>query len=1040
LRGCEWFSREVAGRIAHTSRTVVRAAVAAAVAVAVTALGAVAAGFGGGQPSQTGPVPLRMFDVGPRLSNGVAKTQQGPSGFAISLAVSGDGRRVYAGTWGGGLWRSDDGGAHWRQLTYAQSGDRLLPICSKAGAPARLPATVIGAVAVSPTNPDLVFAGTIYDRDGCGGIYRSLNGGKSWMRVFYQRTNRCPGGSANGFAGAVQPVTEIAFAPDDGTKLWAVSGCVVVWSSVGMSRPGDAPVARAPKAELIGATWQPTTPSMPMVGNLAVGRYERSLGGGAGGRAVWVCGAVAPGASGVQLYSSVDGGRNYVAVGVNPSFGCGSVWGYNGCCGGHMLAADTTTAVPTVYLLDPNPNGQTAFGLVGQPPNGGAMNGITRVVRDDRAATPAFTVTRHPGPPRLPDAWGSGNVLLTGFRSTGSRLMLVTSNDEDVFLAAAPPATQADWHRLTGTDASVGCVPATATCPTTVNWNPRDKRGSLHDDVRTFAVVPGTKVGLGGRGVASTPLASCGAAYPGATTMLVSNDGGVAASRDCGSNWNYGDLPNLPVDDLAGLVNHGQPPALYFGGRDDGDWASYDGGAHWKGGVGSCGDCTGFYALQRTPSLIANVYRTNLNNVPGQGACCRWIIYVNQGAFAKVSDAAQRAADWDLTPEVNWPRMSTNRGWSPLIQPLAGEAVPTLPSLALVRAANTMWNGNPDYAALSGWSVHRRDLRPSGTLTPTQIDTTIGTLPSSILYPLVETSGGARKGRTTFYVAGRTTGTGTKSDASPSAFINSETDSVYRAEGPGYRWVCIVPSGAGCTDPTPPGGMCPSDGACHAYKLAVDPFTVATKERIYLADTDGAIKESRSNGTTWFTNRSLTDWLTEQHRLSNAPHCLWYCSWEDSDEELRSMLFSASEQGTAFAAGISGVYMTLDSGCSQSGSAGGCRPGGPGEKWHRILDSASTACQPTSMFFDADEPDGRALYVGCNQRGVLKLLGIPRPSDWQHVDGVGFRVRFDPASQRVVTTGVFPPQPRRIAPSPPDDEADNPGAGGAAPGLNQPPR
>src|SRR5262249_31765049 len=154
-----------------------------------------------------------------------------------------------------------------------------------------------------------------------------------------------------------------------------------------------------------------------------------------------------------------------------------------------------------------------------------------------------------------------------------------------------------------------GCVPATALCRSSVNWNPGDKRGAMHDDVRAFALVPGTKLVLGRSGLASTPLASagCGPARPGATTMLVANDGGIAASPDCGRTRSYGDLPNLPANELAGLVNHGHPPALYFGGRDDGSWASYDGGTHWQAGVPGCGDCTGYYALQRTPSLIAHV-------------------------------------------------------------------------------------------------------------------------------------------------------------------------------------------------------------------------------------------------------------------------------------------------------------------------------------------------------------------------------------------------------------------------------------------------
>jgi hypothetical protein len=60
------------------------------------------------------------------------------------------------------------------------------------------------------------------------------------------------------------------------------------------------------------------------------------------------------------------------------------------------------------------------------------------------------------------------------------------------------------------------------------------------------------------------------------------------------------------------------------------------------------------------------------------------------------------------------------------------------------------------------------------------------------------------------------------------------------------------------------------------------------------------------------------------------------------------------------------------------------------------------------MFFDPDEPDGRALYIACNQRGILKIVGIPRPADRGRVDSQPMSITYH-APTRVLPTG-FPRQ------------------------------
>jgi photosystem II stability/assembly factor-like uncharacterized protein len=98
----------------------------------------------------------------------------GPDRGGRSIAVSGvKGRpnEAYFGATGGGLWKTTDGGENWRPVTDGQ-----------------IRSASVGAVAVSESNPDVVYIGmgescirgNIMPGDG---VYRSTDGGKSWVNV-----------------------------------------------------------------------------------------------------------------------------------------------------------------------------------------------------------------------------------------------------------------------------------------------------------------------------------------------------------------------------------------------------------------------------------------------------------------------------------------------------------------------------------------------------------------------------------------------------------------------------------------------------------------------------------------------------------------------------------------------------------------------------------------------------------------------------------------------------------------------------------------
>lgn len=112
--------------------------------------------------------------VDPARLAGLKARSIGPSGMSGRIsaidAVERDPNIIYVGSATGGLWKSTSGGVTWEPLTDS------------------LPAYSIGAVAIFQAAPDIVWIGTgernRRNTAGVGtGIYRSLDGGKTWQHL-----------------------------------------------------------------------------------------------------------------------------------------------------------------------------------------------------------------------------------------------------------------------------------------------------------------------------------------------------------------------------------------------------------------------------------------------------------------------------------------------------------------------------------------------------------------------------------------------------------------------------------------------------------------------------------------------------------------------------------------------------------------------------------------------------------------------------------------------------------------------------------------
>jgi len=161
--------------------------------------------------------------VDPSLLAGMEARSIGPAGMSGRVAaidaVEADPDVVYVGAASGGVWKSTNGGLTWEPLFDDQ------PVAS------------IGAIAVFQPNPDIVWVGTGEGnpRNSVSvgnGVYRSLDGGKTWAHLGLEKTER---------------IYRIVVHPTDPGIVW-VAALGQAW--------GENPERGVFKTEDGGKTWQ----------------------------------------------------------------------------------------------------------------------------------------------------------------------------------------------------------------------------------------------------------------------------------------------------------------------------------------------------------------------------------------------------------------------------------------------------------------------------------------------------------------------------------------------------------------------------------------------------------------------------------------------------------------------------------------------------------------------------------------------------------------------------------------------------------------
>ena len=222
--------------------------------------------------------------------NWVPLTDSQPSLATCSIALAPSNPDiVYVGTgeqnnsgdsyYGAGVLKSLDGGATWTQF----AGPFVGPFSSSriSGGGSR-----IGAMAVHPTNPDVVLAAADRTPASSAGIYRTTNGGADWTLVL---------------GGAVG--TDVVFNPADPTIVYAALG-----ASGGSTRNGIY------KSTDAGATWDPSIGSgAAAIPAASIGRVSLAL-APSSPNTIFASIQFATRSSLLALFRSTDGAQSWTAL------------------------------------------------------------------------------------------------------------------------------------------------------------------------------------------------------------------------------------------------------------------------------------------------------------------------------------------------------------------------------------------------------------------------------------------------------------------------------------------------------------------------------------------------------------------------------------------------------------------------------------------------------------------------------------------------------------------------------------------------------
>jgi photosystem II stability/assembly factor-like uncharacterized protein len=445
------------------------------------------------------------------IARAMAWRSIGPPRGGRSLAISGvkgRPREGYFGATGGGLWKTTDGGAHWTPVTDGQ-----------------IHSSSVGAVAVSESNPDIVFIGmgescirgNIQPGDG---VYKSTDAGKTWAHV--------------GFSDS-QAISKIRIHPTNPDIVFVAS----------FGRYGSPSQERGIfKSADGGRTWQRRLFRDARTGaaDIALDPHNPNVMFAALWEAFRIEYQMSSGGPGSGLFKSTDGGDHWAEITRNPGLPAGVM----GKIGVAVSGADSSR----VYAIVENENG----GLFSSDDGGGTW----KVVNEGRNIRQrAFYYTHVAADPKDRD---TVYVLNVGtFKSTdGGKIMVNFAGGDSHDMWIDPDDTQ---HILHATDGG-GAVTYNA-ASTQRTWTSREyPTGQFYHAITTVHV----------------PYHVCGAQQDSSTICVPSDTNLVPAGGRGGQAGGGGRGGAVPATYTAGgsepayIAPDPKDPDLFFSGGNNGSF------------------------------------------------------------------------------------------------------------------------------------------------------------------------------------------------------------------------------------------------------------------------------------------------------------------------------------------------------------------------------------------------------------------------------------------------------------------------------------
>ena len=274
--------------------------------------------FAGHFEGLTTPTSAQAPAIDPSLLEAYRWRGIGPDRGGRSIAVSGvKGRplEAYFGAVGGGLWKTTDAGNNWAPVTDGQ-----------------ITSSSVGAVAVSDSNPDVVYIGmgescirgNIMPGDG---VYKSVDGGQKWANVGFKNSD------------AISKIRVHPTNPD-----------IVYVASFGLYY-GPSEERGVFKSSDGGKTWKRTLFKDARTGavDIVIDANNPNVLYAALWEAYRIEYQMSSGGPGSGLYKSTDGGETWTDITRNPGMPTGMV--------GRIGVANTKADSNRVYALVENDNG-----------------------------------------------------------------------------------------------------------------------------------------------------------------------------------------------------------------------------------------------------------------------------------------------------------------------------------------------------------------------------------------------------------------------------------------------------------------------------------------------------------------------------------------------------------------------------------------------------------------------------------------------------------------------------------------------------------